>query len=422
MKHVVSAVSVVDSSVSVLSSLFVLTSQVIKGYNGTIIAYGQTNSGKTHTMFGMPENSPPIKGVIFDAITEIFDYIAANPKRMFHIRISSFEIYNEVVRDLLNSNMNHQNKTVNADPLQIRIAKDEESFEIVGLSSRTVMNVEDVMTAVLEGQERKKFGQSYLNVHSSRSHTIFRVQLHTGERLKDEPGVTKDPLLNPDSNLVDHTLFGHAAGITIADLTLVDLAGSEMLTEEFGKSQQKETKHINLSLTNLKSVITLLSEMKDHIPYRQSNLTKVLRSSLGGNAKTIIICACSLAAEYNRMTRHTLYFGKMAKNIQNRVKINLAEDVEHRDMLVNFYKQKVQALHLFVHFFLLLVAFACLLGLLVLIALFLFLLFACCFASGFRNGREDARDGRDGKGTATNATGVSYFGGRGAELARPGQK
>ena len=92
---------------------------------------------------------------------------------------------------------------------------------------------------------------------------------------------------------------------------------SETLTYQFGADQQKETKHINLSLTQLKTVITALSKREKFIPYRNSSLTKLLRKSLGGNAKTTLVCTMHPHPDQEKMSRNTLHFGDLAKKIVN---------------------------------------------------------------------------------------------------------
>lgn len=304
----------------------------LTGINGTIFAYGQTASGKTWTMMGSPE-SP---GLIPRAIQQIFAHIAATTDRIFLLRVSYMEIYNEAVNDLLAAE-----GSVACD---LTIREVDGQFQVPTLRECIVRSAVDVMRVIQLGQTNRAVGKSNLNEYSSRSHTIFRMIIETTARMDSSPaGLSGAPVAAASTPGV----AGPAAGkrtrlaggaVNISELNLVDLAGSETLTEKFGTTQQAETKHINLSLTQLKSVIQALSQGEAFVPYRNSSLTKILRNSLGGNARTAVVCTGSPAAEHAKQTKSTLVFGSMAKTIVNRAVINATFD-EDKAMMKQYQAQ-----------------------------------------------------------------------------------
>ncbi|XP_063985687.1 uncharacterized protein LOC135166895 [Diachasmimorpha longicaudata] len=262
----------------------------MRGFNGTIFAYGQTSSGKTYTMMGT-QLEP---GVIPLAVTAIFDYIMKDETREFVLSVSYIELYNEKVNDLLD--------TTNQD-LKLR----EENGEVkVDCKEEVTHSVEDILRAMKRGQKNRRIGETHMNDKSSRSHTIFRIMI-TSVLRSDPDGVA-----------------------TVAQLNLIDLAGSERAKETGATGDRfKEGKHINLSLSTLGLVINQLSESQikckgqkgvGHISYRDSKLTRILQSSLGGNSLTTIICAVTPAA--GDETSCTLAFAQRAKGIKNKPKVN----------------------------------------------------------------------------------------------------
>ncbi|KAI8902036.1 P-loop containing nucleoside triphosphate hydrolase protein [Globomyces pollinis-pini] len=253
---------------------------------GTIFAYGQTSSGKTHTMFGHKDEP----GIMPLATTHIFRHILKTVNREFLVRVSYVEIYNEVIKDLL--------KPEN-DNLKIHQNPNGEIF-VGDLSEHVVSSVANVESLMMLGDSNRHTGETYMNDESSRSHTIFRMTIESRE--KNSVGAVKVSVLN-----------------------LVDLAGSERVGHTGAEGiRLKEGGHINKSLLALGTVIGRLSEGKDtgHIPYRDSKLTRILQSSLGGNARTSIICTVTPAMLHIDETITTLRFANRAKCIQNRPQVN----------------------------------------------------------------------------------------------------
>ncbi|KRX00287.1 P-loop containing nucleoside triphosphate hydrolase [Pseudocohnilembus persalinus] len=252
----------------------------LQGYNSTVFAYGQTASGKTHTIFGHKGKEP---GIIYKGLQDIF---FKQQKRKMLVLISYFEVYQEKVYDLLtNSNQ------------ELKVVEKFGSFYINGIKEKLVNSEQEAIQLLNEGNNRKQFGNSYLNEKSSRSHSIFKIIIGQQKKKSSEK--------------------------QISEFNFVDLAGSETLTEQFGQGQQAETKAINLSLFNLKQVIDKLAQDSSFIPYRQSVLTKLLQNSLGGNSITSVICNIAPGQEHYQMSRKTLEFGQIIRKIENNLYKNI---------------------------------------------------------------------------------------------------
>ena len=289
-----------------------IVESVCQGYNGTIFAYGQTGTGKTFTMEGDFQTDIN-KGIIPRSFDLMFSLIKGTYNTNFLIRCSYLELYNEEVRDLLAKN--HQQKLdIREDP--------ETGFYVEDLSTWVVKSPSDMIELMLRGRELKVIKGHNMNERSSRSHCIFTIIVENST--KDEKGG-------------DHIKKGK--------LNLVDLAGSERtnkIKEQNGaEGLQKETIHINLSLTALgKVIVALVSNKKQHVPYRDSKLTKLLMDSLGGNSKTVMIANIGPADFNYEETVTTLRYADRAKNIKNAPKIN--EDP--KDAMIRKYQEELNRL------------------------------------------------------------------------------
>jgi len=262
-----------------------IVQSALDGINGTIFAYGQTSSGKTHTINGTPQEP----GLIPLSVTEIFNYIAKNHDREFLLRVSYMEIYNETITDLLNTK---------SGKLQMREDINKGIF-VAGLSEEFVTSVDDVMALIKEGNSVRHVGGNGVNDESSRSHSIFRMVIESRIRSK---------------NTSSRQSEGGAVRVSL--LNLVDLAGSERIKHTRAEGERrKEGAHINKSLLNLSLVISKLSESgtKEHIPFRNSKLTMILQNSLGGNTRTAIICTITPAMIFIEESQSTLVFASRAK-------------------------------------------------------------------------------------------------------------
>ncbi|XP_011199680.2 kinesin-like protein Klp61F isoform X2 [Bactrocera dorsalis] len=277
-----------------------LIEEVLSGYNCTVFAYGQTGTGKTHTMVGTEcaelksswEDDSDI-GIIPRALSHLFDELRMLEME-FSMRISYLELYNEELCDLLSSD----------DSVKIRIFDDSTkkgSVIIQGLEEIPVHSKDDVYKLLEKGKERRKTATTLMNAQSSRSHTVFSILVHIREN-----GIDGEEMLK------------------IGKLNLVDLAGSENVSKAGNEKgiRARETVNINQSLLTLGRVITALVERTPHIPYRESKLTRLLQESLGGRTKTSIIATISPGHKDIEETLSTLEYAHRAKNIQNKPEVN----------------------------------------------------------------------------------------------------
>ncbi|XP_059623526.1 kinesin-like protein KIN-7F [Cornus florida] len=257
---------------------------VVNGINSSVFAYGQTSSGKTYTMTGITEYT----------IADIYDYIQKRTEREFTLKFSALEIYNESVRDLLST-----------DSTPLRLLDDPERGTIVEkLIEETLRDWNHVMELLSICEAQRQIGETSLNETSSRSHQIIRLTVESSAR---------EFLLKDNSSSL------------AASVNFVDLAGSERASQLLSAGMRlKEGSHINRSLLTLGTVIRKLSKGRNgHVPFRDSKLTRILQSSLGGNARTAIICTMSPARSHVEQSRNTLLFASCAKEVTTNAQVNV---------------------------------------------------------------------------------------------------
>uniref|UniRef100_A0A8C7YFV6 Kinesin-like protein n=1 Tax=Oryzias sinensis TaxID=183150 RepID=A0A8C7YFV6_9TELE len=249
-----------------------IVKDVLYGYNGTIFAYGQTSSGKTHTMEGKLHD-PHQMGIIPRIAEDIFNHIFAMDENLeFHIKVL----------------------------FKVIMLMDKNRVPYVkGCTERFVSSPDEVMDVIDEGKANRHVAVTNMNEHSSRSHSIFLINI------KQEHVETEQKLCGK--------------------LYLVDLAGSEKVSKTGAAgSVLDEAKNINKSLSALGNVISALAEgTKTHVPYRDSKMTRILQDSLGGNCRTTMFICCSPSSYNEAETKSTLMFGQRAKTIRNTASINL---------------------------------------------------------------------------------------------------
>ena len=265
-----------------------LAADVLKGYNATIFAYGQTGSGKTHTMMGADD------GIIPRSVAALFAaFESAPPGVEFTVRVSMLEIYQETIRDLLNSLHRCTLRDAGGEGGGVRVE---------GACELYVSTVDEALSIIARGTSHRAIKATKMNDESSRSHSVIMFTLtqniaSTGVRV-------------------------------ISKLSMVDLAGSEQVkkTEAAGQVLQ-EAKMINKSLSALGNVINALTSGRPHVPFRDSKLTRLLQDSLGGNAVTRVIVTVSVEDVNARETASTLRFGVRAKRIKNVAKVRTKDTV-----------------------------------------------------------------------------------------------
>ena len=266
---------------------------LLKGINISIFIYGQTNTGKTFTMKGDQKNN---EGLISLSIKEIFNLLNNKDNKntsisKFIVKISYIEMYNEAINDLIDLSKKN---------LEIRESS-AKGIYINNVSEIAVTNIDNAMNLFNKGENNRIIAETKLNEKSSRSHTIFKINIEFF--LKDKNN--KEKKYN-------------------SQLNLVDLAGSENVSKAKCEGMRiKEGGNINKSLLALSNVINKLSQNnKSFVNYRDSKLTRLLQTSLGGNSKTTIICTIVDDNLHYSETLNTLHFGMKAKNIKTTVKAN----------------------------------------------------------------------------------------------------
>lgn len=224
-------------------------------------------------------------GIIPLAIDEIFQKISLIQGHEFLIRVGYIEIYNEKMFDLLD-----ESKT------QItRISNNRSGEPVVEQIEKVVTSPEDILLILAEGNANRRIGETAMNEQSSRSHALFRIVIES-KRDDCDDGAVK-----------------------VSTLFLVDLAGSERADQTKATGERlREGGHINKSLLSLSKVIRELSEAKDsqYISFRDSKLTQILSTSLGGNAKTAIICTITPAVIEETYSTLTYVFRNKCKFIE----------------------------------------------------------------------------------------------------------
>lgn len=258
-----------------------LATSVLDGYNVCIFAYGQTGSGKTYTMGGVPTDP----GLNVRTLRELFK-IKQQRSRDVECKLSIMvsEIYNEMIKDLLGG------KTTMSKKLDVKQNSDG-TATVPGLTEIPVDTVEEVLKCMEDAQANRTVMQTDMNDESSRSHSIVQVKT-VCKHFKDKKELT-------------------------GKINLIDLAGSEN-TNKSGVTGQgmKEAQNINKSLSALGDVISSLVSKSSHIPYRNSKLTMMLKDSLGGDSKTLMIVQASPAQCNVTETLSSLNFASRARNVE----------------------------------------------------------------------------------------------------------
>lgn len=286
-----------------------LLDSVLDGYNATVFAYGATGCGKTHTITGTAQQP----GIIFLTMQELFEKISErSDEKQTEISLSYLEIYNETIRDLLVPGGSKQGLMLREDANQ--------AVSVAGLSSHHPKDVQSVMDMIVKGNEYRTISPTEANATSSRSHAVLQINVAQKDR-------------NADVN-EPHTM---------ATLSIIDLAGSERASATKNRGERLlEGANINKSLLALGSCINALCDprKKNHVPYRNSKLTRLLKFSLGGNCKTVMIVCVSPSSQHFDETQNTLRYANRAKNIQTKVTRNVYNVNRHvKDFLMKIDEQ-----------------------------------------------------------------------------------
>lgn len=296
----------------------------MEGFNSVVFAYGQTASGKTYTLSGTDEDP----GIIPRAMRDVFGYIKATPGREYLLRASYLEIYNEQIHDLLAPGIGVARVPVMLQGTGLNVT-------MTPLREEVVTSLKAVKEVMERGESNRRTANTDWNERSSRSHSVFRLVIESRERTAE--GSTPNlPSASSSSKL--HA--PGANGVRMSVLSLIDLAGSEKATSD--KERAKEGKYINTSLLTLGTVIGTLAEnaskgKSDHVPFRNSKLTRMLQPSLSGDARISVICTLNPSPSAVSESLNTLGFASRVK----RVSLNATkkEIVDHEALLERYRKE-----------------------------------------------------------------------------------
>ncbi|XP_061000936.1 kinesin-like protein KIF19 isoform X2 [Dama dama] len=269
---------------------------VISGYNATVFAYGPTGCGKTHTMLGT-DHEP---GIYVRTLNDLFRAIEETSDDMeYEVSMSYLEIYNEMIRDLLNPALGY-----------LELREDSKGvIQVAGITEVSTINAKEIMQLLMRGNRQRTQEPTAANQTSSRSHAVLQVAVRQRSRVRD---------------VLQEVRQGR--------LFMIDLAGSERASQTQNRGQRmKEGAHINRSLLALGNCINALSDKgtNKYINYRDSKLTRLLKDSLGGNSRTVMIAHISPASSAFEESRNTLTYAGRAKNIKTRVRQNLLSASYH---------------------------------------------------------------------------------------------
>ncbi|NXU50050.1 KI18B protein, partial [Turnix velox] len=269
---------------------------VLNGYNCSVFAYGATGAGKTYTMLGSEKNP----GIMYLTMVELYKRIEARKEeKSCEVLVSYQEVYNEQIHDLLEPK----------GPLAIREDPDK-GVVVQGLSYHQPASAEQLLQMLANGNKNRTQHPTDANATSSRSHAIFQIYLKQQDRVG---GFTQD--------------------LQVAKMSLIDLAGSERASATNTKGERlREGANINRSLLALINVINALADAKSkksHIPYRDSKLTRLLKDSIGGNCRTVMIATVSPCPLAYEDTYNTLKYANRAKDIKLSLKSNVLSFDSH---------------------------------------------------------------------------------------------
>jgi len=338
-----------------------LVANCLEGYNATVLAYGQTASGKTHTIMGggmasaMMQEEEAHQGVLPRAIRNIFQQLNKQQESSnvgssyeYEVRVQFLEIYGEEIRDLLNPRPNVGTSS-SSPKLSIRDVGNAEP-EVVGATMHKVDSADEALLCLTSGMYRRVTGSTAMNESSSRSHAILSIVVEQANILKADPIQQSTTITNfngtstkEEGNSQIQDSEQHVQ-LKVSRFNFVDLAGSERQKRTQATGQRlKEGIDINKGLLVLGNVISALGDSKKQgafVPYRDSKLTRLLKGSLGGNHKTLMIACVSPSSSNMEETLNCLRYANRAKNIQNHAVVNL----DTTSQIVAGLKGKIQRL------------------------------------------------------------------------------
>ncbi|GLU05673.1 hypothetical protein SLE2022_227600 [Rubroshorea leprosula] len=286
---------------------------VLDGYNGTVMAYGQTGTGKTYTLGQLGEEDTADCGIMVRAMEDILADISLDNDS---ISVSYLQLYMETIQDLLDPTNDN-----------ISIVEDHKTGD-VSLPGATIVEIRDQQSflELLQLGEAHRFAaNTRLNTESSRSHAILMVQVKRSVKGREQ-GLSGE---NGNSSNMVKSLKPPI--IRKGKLVVVDLAGSERIDKSGSEGHTlEEAKSINLSLSALGKCINALAENSSHVPVRDSKLTRLLRDSFGGSARTSLVITIGPSPRHRGETASTIMFGQRAMRVENMLK--LKEEFDYKSL------------------------------------------------------------------------------------------
>ncbi|SMQ54334.1 unnamed protein product [Zymoseptoria tritici ST99CH_3D7] len=346
----------------------------VKGYNVSILAYGQSGSGKSYTMgTSGPEDQadPEVKGVVPRAAQALFEALNGSssrpsglqtPKRYsvqnmpsiagvarggnassksWELRATYVEIYNEQFRDLLVPEAVPQHERG-----QVLVREDAKGrIMLTGLTQLPINSAEDVLNALNFGSTIRQTDATAINARSSRSHAVFSLNL-----IQKKADGRSAPLTKAEKHrsMPTDDVPGAENIVTLdSKLHFVDLAGSERLKNTGATGERaKEGIAINAGLASLGKVISQLSTKQGsgHISYRDAKLTRLLQDSLGGNAITFMVACVTPAAFHLSETLNTVHYAYRARSIQSKPTIQQSHEDGDKQAVIDRLRAEVSFL------------------------------------------------------------------------------
>ncbi|XVF75592.1 hypothetical protein PTKIN_Ptkin13bG0199200 [Pterospermum kingtungense] len=271
------------------------------------MAYGQTGTGKTFTLGRLGKDDASERGIMVRAVEDIMANVSVSSDT---VEVSYLQLYMESIQDLLAPEKT--NIPINEDPKTGEVS-------LPGAATVKIRDLDHFLDLLQIGEANRHAANTKLNTESSRSHAILMVFIR-----RSVPEKVEDDISSQDKRTKSNLPV-----VRKSKLLIVDLAGSERLDKSGSEGLLlEEAKFINLSLTSLGKCINALAENSPHIPTRDSKLTRLLRDSFGGSARTSLIITIGPSSRHHSETTSTIMFGQRAMKIVNVVKLKEEFDYE----------------------------------------------------------------------------------------------
>ena len=318
-----------------------LVNNIFEGFNSTLFAYGSTGSGKTYTMMGTETNP----GIVFRCINQILNIMENNGiNTQYDLQITYFEIYNENIYDLLSGEDKNNAKLRKMVENTTKINKDDDlikfnnkknnnglynKFFLMGLTKKIINSQEEAFQIITEANTKRSIGVTSQNTNSSRSHCVLQINIVNKSINSD----------NLENNLNNDNLIEDKESTKYGKFILIDMAGNEKVAEI---KPNTDNFFINKSLFTLTNCINGLINNKNsnYIPWRDSKLTRLLKDSLTGNSKVVMIANISPSLLVIDDTYNTLNFAKKIKQL----KINVQKNIGNKVIRIDKFDSVIESL------------------------------------------------------------------------------